>query len=680
MKRLHLALLGPFRACLGDGTTLRVRRRKARALLAYLALRPSAPQPRETLVALLWPEVDPAEARHSLRQTLTVLRHDLAPLRWPAALLAGEALGLPAERVSVDVSEFERLGRSAAPEHLEQAVAAYRGEFLDGLMTGEEAFDAWLAGERERLRAVAVHALDALLAIHLASRAAARGVGVATRLLALDPLREDVHRVLMRLHARDGRRAAALRQYQTCAELLRRDLDVPPEDTTVDLYREILAQGTSIVGLAGDPARRHCLAADGAVMRSEFREAVECLELALAALGDRPAGRRELARAVDVRLGFERALVPLGESDRLDAHLDEAEAGARALGDRRRLGWVEVQRMSRDFLEGRARAAVAGGGRALEIAAETEDDTLARAARYRLAQAHYWAGDFPRGVRMAAELADDRRGELWLGDSVQGVLPGVHCRGYLALSLTSLGDFARGRDAALEAVRLAERAGHEWSVAFARSALGVCDLQRGRPREACDSFAVARQLQCPSGGAPRFVLPGDVIGSAYALIGRREEGRQLVEASTRAAAPRGLGPSRQRGLASLARWHLREGRLAEARAHAEAALRLARVSGQRAGEASALHLLAQILGRAEPLRLRGRPPHAAVLCLDALARAEALGMRPLAAHCHSTLSDLWERAGDLDRARHARAAAAALRRELGLGAEAPPSAATSASR
>jgi len=662
MRRLHLSLLGPFRAGLGDGTALHVRRRKARALLAYLALRPGQPLPRETVVALLWPDVDPAEARHSLRQTLTVLRRDLAPLRWPAALLGGEALCLPAALVRADVAAFERLARSAEARRLERAGAAYRGDFLEGLVTGEEAFDGWLAGERDRLRAGAIHALDGLVAIYLKTGAAERAARAATRLLALDPLREDVHRLLMRLHARGGRRAAALRQYQVCASALRRDLDVAPEDVTVDLYREILARGVSRDATGGEVVRRHCLAADGAVMRSEFPEAAACLDRALAALGH-PRERGELAREVDVRLGFERVLVPLGESDRLDAHLDAAEAGARALGDRRRLGWVIVQRMSRDFLEGHSRAAVETGGRALEIARDVGDDELALAARHRLGQAYYWSGDFPRGVRVAEELAAERRGELSLAASVQGVVPAVHCRAYLALCLTALGHFGRGRAAALEAVSLAERAAHDWSRAFARSSLGVCDLQRGSPRDACDSFAIARELQCTGGGAARFVLPGASIGSAYAHVGRREEGLRLVEAAARVAAPRGLGPSRQMGLASLARWRLREGRLAEARAHAEEALRLARARGQRAGEAWTLHTLALIFGTAESMRPAPRR-RAAAVCLDALARAQALGMRPLAAQCQATLGDLWERSGDLERSRVARAAASELHREL----------------
>src|SRR5690349_201353 len=112
MRSLHLGLLGPFSARLGDGSVLRVGRRKAQALLAYLATRAGDPQPREKLLALLWAEAGPEQARHSLRQTLSVLRRDLAPLRWPRTILAGEALSLPPDLIQVDVASFERLASS----------------------------------------------------------------------------------------------------------------------------------------------------------------------------------------------------------------------------------------------------------------------------------------------------------------------------------------------------------------------------------------------------------------------------------------------------------------------------------------------------------------------------------------------------------------------------------------
>src|SRR5262249_3365440 len=242
MKRLRLSLLGPFLVRLGDGPAIAVRRRKARALLAYLAMRPGELQPRERLIALLWGDASPAKARHSLRQTLTSLREDLAAWRGSRPLLAGDAFCLDTALVTVDVATFERLSGRAGTESLEQAAAMVRGDFLEGIGVEGEAFEDWLAAERQRLRATAVHVLDRLLATRMSTGATPPILQTAIQLLRVDPTREDVHRVLMRLYAREGRRPAAIRQYRTCAAILRRELDVTPEEDTAALYRAILAQ------------------------------------------------------------------------------------------------------------------------------------------------------------------------------------------------------------------------------------------------------------------------------------------------------------------------------------------------------------------------------------------------------------------------------------------------------
>src|SRR5262249_53587064 len=155
------------------------------------------PQPREKLMALLWEDTDPERARHSLRQTLTLLRQDLAGPAGAQPLLSSEAVCLDPALVSVDVESFQRLSQSAEPDSLERAAALYRGDFLEGLETAGEAFESWLGVERDRLRATGVHVLDRLLAARMAAGATQPAIQTAIRLLGLDPLREDVHRLLI---------------------------------------------------------------------------------------------------------------------------------------------------------------------------------------------------------------------------------------------------------------------------------------------------------------------------------------------------------------------------------------------------------------------------------------------------------------------------------------------------
>ena len=74
MAALQLALLGAFEARLESGPVISFPRKKAQALLAYLALQPGRAQARDKLAALLWGEASEERARHSLRQALVVLR------------------------------------------------------------------------------------------------------------------------------------------------------------------------------------------------------------------------------------------------------------------------------------------------------------------------------------------------------------------------------------------------------------------------------------------------------------------------------------------------------------------------------------------------------------------------------------------------------------------------------
>jgi len=240
MARLALTLLGGFQAGLDGGPTLRVRTRKAQALLAYLALPAGYAHPRDKLAALLWGDLPPARARAGLRRALFDLRSALARADVSALRLDSETARLDDGTVKVDVAAFETRVAEGTPAALEQATALYRGELLAGLAVGEPAFEDWLRAQRERLRELVVEALARLLRHQQDTGALEAAVRTGLQLLALDPLQEPVHRVLMRLYDRLGRREAALRQYAQCVETLQRELGLAPEAETEVLHREIL--------------------------------------------------------------------------------------------------------------------------------------------------------------------------------------------------------------------------------------------------------------------------------------------------------------------------------------------------------------------------------------------------------------------------------------------------------
>lgn len=214
--------------------------KKARALLAYLAVHAGQSVARDRLAALLWEDSNDTQARHSLRQALAALRKAL-PAADELLTADGESIRLSGD-VSLDATMLEQLVRTGHADGLERAVELYRGDFLEGLNARSGSFEDWLMVERTRLREQMLEGTEALLA-HLRDKGAIeRASRIAVRLVALDPIRESAHRALMELYALLGQHAAALRQYRRCRETLQRVLGVTPEPETDLLYRRILEQ------------------------------------------------------------------------------------------------------------------------------------------------------------------------------------------------------------------------------------------------------------------------------------------------------------------------------------------------------------------------------------------------------------------------------------------------------
>ena len=262
MALLTLTLLGGFDARMGP-RPIRLASRKARALLAFLALPPGRAHARDKLAALLWGETAEAQARNSLRQCLFGIRRSLAAHRVRALILDGESVALDPATVRVDVVDFAQLARSTAVESVERALALYVGPLLEGLVLHEAAFEDWLLAERRLLAETAAGGLARLVVRYRDAGAVEDAIRAGIRLVALDPLAEPAHRALMRLYAELGRRGPALRQYQTCVDVLRRELGVEPDPETQALYREIMRQRAEPAGSASPPRR-----SEGSVRRA----------------------------------------------------------------------------------------------------------------------------------------------------------------------------------------------------------------------------------------------------------------------------------------------------------------------------------------------------------------------------------------------------------------------------
>lgn len=210
-----------------------------RRLFGFLLSFPNRNHRRERLADLFWPNFEPERARSTLSNALWRIRRALQtalPETPPRVALAtgpqDVRLSL-ADEDMVDVHRFARLVEQGAEGELQDAVRLYRGPYLDG----ED--EDWIVECRERFHCLYVQALAELMRRHGAAGRTEEALACGRRILAADPLREHVQRDMMLLYVLNGQGAQALRQFASCADLLRRECGVRPMPETLALAGSI---------------------------------------------------------------------------------------------------------------------------------------------------------------------------------------------------------------------------------------------------------------------------------------------------------------------------------------------------------------------------------------------------------------------------------------------------------
>ncbi|MEZ4727760.1 MAG: BTAD domain-containing putative transcriptional regulator [Caldilineaceae bacterium] len=243
-----ITLLGGFQVY-NDGCALTgFQSDKARALLAYLAVEADRPHRRAQLAGLFWPEWPEPTA-------LTYLRHALANVRKvlgtddtqePPLLVTRQTIQFnPTSGYQVDVLQLtDALHALTAPAPalapLQAAVATYQHAFLEGFyLNGCAAFEEWVVATRERLQRQIIEALHHLATHYEAQGNYSQAHHYAQRRVDLAPWLEEAHRQIMRLHALNGQRSAALVHYERCRNQLSTELGIEPSTETQGLYTAI---------------------------------------------------------------------------------------------------------------------------------------------------------------------------------------------------------------------------------------------------------------------------------------------------------------------------------------------------------------------------------------------------------------------------------------------------------
>jgi DNA-binding SARP family transcriptional activator len=199
----HLRLLGTPSLKDGNGVTPpSLGWGKPLALLALLSVTGEAR--RDEIVDLLWRDVDEDKARNAFRQALHRLRSALGEAIIP---MDREVLRLvPGDELSIDLRAFEA---AVVSGRMDEAVELYRGDFLQGAMLGEPAFDQWADQERLRLRARYRGALERGVADAQTSGNWTKAIELSRRLVDVAPLDESAARIAALACLSAGRRIDA---------------------------------------------------------------------------------------------------------------------------------------------------------------------------------------------------------------------------------------------------------------------------------------------------------------------------------------------------------------------------------------------------------------------------------------------------------------------------------------
>lgn len=242
-----LSLLGRFEFRI-EGAHVELPR-AAERLLAYLALQHHRVT-RHKVAGVLWPDVSEERSLGSLRSALWRLRrcaHEIVDR-------IGTCLQLSATTVlDIDVlseQSHQLVDAQAAWDESTPAIdpAVFGAELLPGW------YDDWVLSERERLRQLSLHSLEALSRRHMSAGRIAEAIEAAWRAIALEPLRETAYVALIDAHLAEGNVCEAIRQLRVYADILDRELGVQPSPHLMGrLTAAVSARGGAAEGLTLRP-------------------------------------------------------------------------------------------------------------------------------------------------------------------------------------------------------------------------------------------------------------------------------------------------------------------------------------------------------------------------------------------------------------------------------------------
>ena len=284
---LRLHLFGHLTAKDASGKTVLPRTRKARAVLAVLALANPKPVLRLQLTSLLWSQRDTVQARGSLRQALHDLHDSLGPLGTRFLIAERHHLTLKGDGLWIDLQDLAQPDQTSA-----ERLAQFSFPLVEDLVGLDPAFDHWLEDTRGRIVRQGISIGERML---LAQQDSTKIQDTAKHLLALDETHEGAWRAVIRAQIAQGDASAALSSYERCRVILAQTRNTEPSQETEELVARARAALNSrgSAGPVAPPSKETSAPAESAAPRHNATSGIRIGITPLRLIGT--AGHEELA-------------------------------------------------------------------------------------------------------------------------------------------------------------------------------------------------------------------------------------------------------------------------------------------------------------------------------------------------------------------------------------------------
>lgn len=235
-ESLSISVLGGLSVAFA-GREIRVKSRKSRAVLGYLALTDRHQETRERLVGLLWSESDEYKARASLRQVLHELRETFLEAGYDGLQIEKMLVEMDRHRLHVDLLDTLREAEAQQAHPLLMSAPGVMETLLAGLDDIDPSFRVWLLAKRQTFHDRISRALEA--GLRNVGLAVANRRALAEAILNLDPTHEEACRYAMQTRAEEGDLSGALRVYKTLWNILDDEYGMEPSAKTQQLIADI---------------------------------------------------------------------------------------------------------------------------------------------------------------------------------------------------------------------------------------------------------------------------------------------------------------------------------------------------------------------------------------------------------------------------------------------------------